>query len=125
VLRAVVVGHGEFASGLVSAVRGICGLSERFAVLSNQDYPADQLEHQLREEITERNARVIFTDLAAGSAAMAARRVTRDHPDVVIVTGTNLAALLEFALGGAADPADAARIAAEKGRASIGTIALR
>jgi N-acetylgalactosamine PTS system EIIA component len=124
-VRAVVVGHGEFAAGLVSAVRGICGLSERFAVLSNQDYPADQLEQRLREEVTAKNARVIFTDLPAGSAAIAARRVTRDHPEVVIVTGTNLAVLLEFALGTAENPSEAARIAAEKGRASIGTIALR
>lgn len=123
--RAVVVGHGDFASGLVSAVRGICGLEERFVTLSNQDFAAAELEERLRHEISERGVRVIFTDLPAGSAATAARRVTREIPGVLIVTGTNLAILLDFALSRAVDPVEAARTAAEKGRESIGTIALR
>ncbi|HUF65245.1 MAG TPA: hypothetical protein VMM17_04645 [Gemmatimonadaceae bacterium] len=123
--RAVVVGHGEFAAGLVSAVRGICGLEERFIALSNQDFPSDRLEERLREEIAGRDVRVVFTDLPAGSAAMAARRVSRDNPHLIIVTGTNLAVLLEFALSSAESPLDAARAAAEKGRASIALLGLR
>ena len=123
--RAVVVGHGEFAAGLVSAVRGICGREERFVTLSNQDFPADQLEQRLREETSARDVRVVFTDLPAGSAAMAARRVSRDMPELIIVTGTNLAVLLEFALSSADTPLEAARAAAEKGRASIALLGLR
>lgn len=123
--RAVVVGHGDFAAGLISAVRGICGREERFVALSNQDFPADQLEERLREEVAARDVRVVFTDLPAGSAAMAARRVSRDSPDLIVVTGTNLAVLLEFALSTAGSPLDAARAAAEKGRASIALLGLR
>jgi mannose/fructose-specific phosphotransferase system component IIA len=125
VFRAVVVGHGDFAAGLVSAVRGICGREERFVTLSNQDFPADQLEHRLREEIAGRDVNVVFTDLPAGSAAMAARRVSRDNPQLIIVTGANLATLLEFALSAADTPTEAARAAAEKGRASIALLGLR
>ncbi len=123
--RAVVVGHGEFAAGLISAVRGICGRDERFVALSNQDFPADQLEHRLREEIAARDVSVVFTDLPAGSAAIAARRVSRDNPHLIIVTGANLGVLLEFALSGAETPLEAARVAAEKGRASIALLAQR
>jgi PTS system N-acetylgalactosamine-specific IIA component len=125
VFRAVVVGHGEFAVGLVSAVRGICGREERFVALSNQDFPADELENRLREEIAGRDVSVVFTDLPAGSAAMAARRVSRDNPRLIIVTGANLATLLEFALSRADTPLEAARVAAEKGRASIALLGVR
>jgi mannose/fructose-specific phosphotransferase system component IIA len=48
-----------------------------------------------------------------------------DLTDLLIVTGANLAVLLECALSQADDPAAAARVAAEKGRASIGTIGVR
>jgi hypothetical protein len=41
-------------------------------------------------------------------------------PDVVLVTGTNLATLLEFVFQDKSiSPADAARRSAEKGRASL------
>ena len=120
-LRAVVIGHGDFATGLVSAVRGICGLEERFVTLSNQDFDAQTLEERLRSEIAG-GIRVIFTDLAAGSAATAARRVIRDSPNVMIVTGTNLAMLLDYALSRSGDPIAAAHAAIEKGRRSLDSI---
>ena len=33
--RAIVVGHGEFAGGLVSAVGQICGLADKLVVLAS------------------------------------------------------------------------------------------
>ena len=39
---------------------------------------------------------MIFTDLPAGSCTMAARRLLRERPAVVLVTGANLATLLDF-----------------------------
>ena len=117
-IRGVIVGHGDFAAGLMSAVQQICGLADVFAAVSNRDYPAQELERVLREHVA-RGAEIVFTDLPAGSAATAARRVMRDNPGLVLVTGANLAALLEFALGERCGPADAARTAVEKGRSSI------
>ena len=116
--RGIIVGHGEFATGLASAVQQICGLADVFAAVSNRDHPADELERILRE-YADNGAEVIFTDLPGGSAATAARRVMRDHPKLVLVTGANLAALLEFALGERCGPATAARTAVEKGRSAM------
>lgn len=118
VVRGVIVGHGDFAAGLVSAVQQICGRADVFAAISNRDYPAEELERVVREYVAG-GAEIIFTDLPGGSAAMAARRVMRDHPGLVLVTGANLAALLEFALGEPCGPAAAARTAVEKGRSSM------
>lgn len=117
-MRGVVVGHGDFATGLVSAVQQICGLEEIFAAVSNRDYPAGELERVLREYVAD-GAEIIFTDLPGGSAANAARRVMRDAPGLVLVTGANLAALLEFAMGERCAPSAAARTAVEKGRSSM------
>ena len=50
---------------------------------------------------------------------MAARRLQRERPGLTVVTGTNLATLLDFAVRTSdLSPADAARHAAEKGRAA-------
>lgn len=116
--RGVIVGHGEFASGLLSAVQQICGRMDVFAAVSNRDYPAEELERILRAHVAN-GAEIIFTDLPGGSAATAARRVMRDNPKLVLVTGANLAALLEFALGERCGPATAARTAVEKGRSAM------
>ncbi|MGK2934631.1 MAG: hypothetical protein ACSLFE_05230 [Gemmatimonadaceae bacterium] len=43
----------------------------------------------------------------------------RDNPDIVLVTGANLAALLEFALGERCGAAQAGKTAVEKGRSAM------
>jgi PTS system N-acetylgalactosamine-specific IIA component len=117
--RAVIAAHGDVAAGLVSAVGQITGRDGDFATLSNRGLCAADIERDLRAVIAESGARVIFTDLPGGSCTIAARRVARDSPDLVLVTGVNLAALLDFACNDAVPPADAARQAAERGRAAV------
>ncbi len=113
---AVVAGHGEFASGMVSAVQQITGKGALFRTVSNAALDARALEDVIRTALRESGARMVFTDLPAGSCTMAARRVARDMPTVGVVTGANLAMLLEFAMGG--DGATVERLIA-KGHASI------
>jgi PTS system N-acetylgalactosamine-specific IIA component len=117
--RALVAGHGDFSAGIVSAVAQITGRDEVFAVLSNRGLGADEIERTMRETLLATGARVIFTDLPAGSCTIAARRIQRDRHDVVVVTGANLATLLDFVFHGEVPPVDAATHAADKGRASL------
>lgn len=95
-VRAVVAGHGDFAAGMISAVQVIAGRGEAFRALSNRDLGPVELEGQIREAVAAVNAKVVFTDLPAGSCTVAARRVARDVPGLVVVTGTNLSALLAW-----------------------------
>ena len=118
-VRALVAGHGDFADGLVSAVAQITGRGETFVTLSNRDMSAVDVERALREQIDAGGITVIFTDLPAGSCTMAARRVQRERPDLVLVTGTNLATLLDFVFHTDVAAAAAAHHAAEKGRAAL------
>jgi len=117
--RAIVIGHGEFSAGLASAVEQITGMSDRFICLSNTGMAPGDIEASLRAKVEEAGASVIFTDLPAGSATLAARRVARDRPELVLVSGVNLATLLDFVCSASASPGDAARAAAERGRASL------
>lgn len=117
--RAIVVGHGEFAGGLVSAVGQICGLAEKLVVISMMGKTPEDIEGALRQEIARTGARVIFTDLPAGSATIAARRIVKEDPGVVLVSGVNLATLLDFVFNTSVPPTEAARAAAERGKASL------
>jgi PTS system N-acetylgalactosamine-specific IIA component len=117
--RAIVVGHGEFAGGLVSAVGQICGMADKLVVLSMMGMTPEDIESTIRQHIDRTGARVIFTDLPAGSATIAARRIVRDDPGIVLVSGVNLATLLDFVFSTDQSPTEAARAAAERGKASL------
>ena len=116
--RAIVAGHGTFAEGLISAVAQISGQGEQFIGLSNRDLSAQDVERELRARLSP-TVGVIFTDLPAGSCTMAARRVQRERPDLIVVTGTNLATLLDFVFHLDVPASEAARHAVDKGRASL------
>ena len=121
-VRALVAAHGELAAGLVSAVDRITGRGSMLAVLTNTGLGADQMEATLRERIEGEGMRAIFTDLPSGSWTMAARRAMRGNEDVVLITGVNLAALLEFVMRDDLEPAAGARACVDRARAAIGAI---
>lgn len=117
--RALIAGHGDFAAGLVSAVGQITGRGEVFVALSNRDLSAADVERAMREQVDALGLTVIFTDLPAGSCTMAARRLQRERPSTVLVTGTNLATLLDFVFHTDVPALEAAKHAADKGRAAL------
>jgi PTS system N-acetylgalactosamine-specific IIA component len=116
--RAVVAGHGEFAAGMISAVQLISGRGGVFRGLSNEGLGAGGLLSAMEEAVVAHAARVVFTDLPAGSCTIAARRLARSRPALTVVTGANLSMLLEYALKGEDGAAAAAR-AAVRGREAI------
>ena len=97
---AIVLGHGRVAEGLVSAVERITGITDRFIALSNEGLGTNEIEVMLRERMQATRARVVFTDLPAGSCNFAACRLLRVRADIIVVTGVNLPALLHFATSG-------------------------
>ena len=117
--RAIVAGHGDFAAGIVSAVGAITGRASTFVAISNSGLSAAEIERVLRETVETLEIGVIFTDLAMGSCTMAARRVQRLRSGLLLVTGTNLATLLEFAMQPDLPTPEAAERAAAKGRETI------
>ena len=114
---ALVIGHKDFASGIVSAVIAITGRTDLFRTASNYGLDTRAAEALVRDAIAD-GVLIVFTDLPAGSTTMAARRAQRDHPEVTVVTGVSLPLLLDYAFAtpGAEHAADAA---VEKGRAAM------
>lgn len=117
--RAIVAGHGDFAAGLLSAVLQITGRDDVFVGLTNQALSAQDVDRALRAAVAAGQVRVIFTDLPAGSCTVAARRLQREDPQLIVVTGVNLATLLDFVFSESPDDVSAAAAAAEKGRAAL------
>jgi len=117
--RAMVAGHGDFASGLVSAVEQITGRGSQIIAVSVAKLSVQDIEELLRRRMLETGVKVIFTDLQAGSCTMASRRILRGVDDALLVAGTNLPILLDFVFAEGRAAPDAARHAAERGRAAI------
>jgi PTS system N-acetylgalactosamine-specific IIA component len=122
VKRGLVAGHADFAAGLVSAVDMITGKGAALVPIEVRGLCGDDIQKLLRDSLLESGARVIFTDLQAGSCTMAARRVLRDIHGVVLVAGANLPMLLDFVLSSNPDVVAAATAAAERGRASVSIV---
>ena len=114
--RALVIGHKDFAAGIVSAVAAITGRDDIFRTASNYGLDLRGMEALVRDAIADGVA-IIFSDLPAGSTTMAARRVQRDFPNLTVVTGVSLPVLLDYAF--AKDDAHAVDAAVEKGRAAM------
>jgi PTS system N-acetylgalactosamine-specific IIA component len=119
VKRALVAGHAEFAAGLVSAVDLITGHGDLLVPIQVRGLCGEDIQKLLHDKLLESGARVIFTDLQAGSCTMAARRVIREMGEGVLVAGANLPMLLDFVLSKEPDSAAAATQAAERGRSAV------
>ena len=114
--RAVVAGHGRFAEGLVSAVDQITGLGHLLTPVSNSGMAPAAIDAAIREALAVHGAKVVFTDLPAGSCTACARRLLKGSPDVTLVTGVTLPTLLAFVMGASVEEAVA------KGHEALGSV---
>jgi PTS system N-acetylgalactosamine-specific IIA component len=114
----IVLAHGELAAGLVSAVEQITGMGGRFVAMSNSGLSGAELEVRLRALVDQTAARVVFTDLPAGSCNIAAFRLLRDR-DVIVVSGVNLPTLLHFVTHPDLSPEEAATESVERGAPTL------
>jgi N-acetylgalactosamine PTS system EIIA component len=104
-VRAVVAAHGGLAAALVEAVALISGRGERFVAVSNRGLDAAAMQALLADAVRRSGARLVLTDLPAGSCTMAARRLQREAPSLVVISGVNLPLLLDLAMAEGEGPA--------------------
>jgi len=120
-LVGVVVAHSELAAALLTAVRAIAGDDHGLTAVSNTGCDRAALTRGLEAAIGGRPA-VVFTDMAGGSCAFTAAALARGHGEVKVVTGVNLAMLLDFAFHRELPVAEAAQRAVEVGRTAVGLV---
>ncbi len=117
-LRGVVVCHGQLAPALVAAVEQISGVRGALTAVSNTDCDRGTLEDRMSEAVAGQPA-IVFVDMASGSCLFAVLRRVRAWPDVRVVTGVNLAMLVDFVFHRSVAPAEAAERAVVKGGEAI------
>jgi mannose/fructose-specific phosphotransferase system component IIA len=120
-LAGVVLAHAEVAQALVNAVAAIAGDDHGLVPVSNAGCDRAALTARLEAAIAGRPA-VVFADMPGGSCAFSAASFARLNPQVRVVTGVNLAMLLDFAFHRDQPPADAAKRAVETGKNSVGPV---
>ncbi len=117
-LRGVVVCHGTLAGALVQAAEQISGLGGALIPVSNSGCDRDTLEDRVLAAVDGHPA-VVFVDLASGSCLVAVLKRLRGEPLVKVVTGVNLAMLVDFVFHRSLSPAEAATRAVAAGEKSI------
>ena len=119
-LRGVIVSHAAVAKALIAAVENITGVSDAFVPVSNDGCDRDALFRMLAEAVGEGPA-VLFIDLPGGSCLTGAVSYARGRPELAVVTGVNLAMLLDFVFHRDLAPLAAAQRAAAAGSRAIRT----
>ena len=117
-LRGIIVSHAAVAQALVAAVRVITGIEDALTPVSNEGCGTEALAERLRDAVGEGPA-VLFVDLPGGSCMTSSTRYAKQHADIAVVTGVNLAMLLDFVFHRDSTPAEAARRAVDAGAKAI------
>jgi mannose/fructose-specific phosphotransferase system component IIA len=102
----------------VHAAEQISGLSGALVPVTNTGCDRDTLEERVLAAVNGRPA-VVFVDLASGSCLFAVLKRLRSQESVKVVTGVNLAMLVDFVFHRSLSPADAASRAVAAGEKSI------
>ena len=95
---AIVVAHGQFAQGLLSALEQIVGPVECLDVFSTQDKARAEIESLIKNARQRRGnlPLLVFTDLQGGCSTTVCGSLLRSAPDVGIISGVNLPMLVRY-----------------------------
>ncbi len=117
-LHGIVVCHGDMAQALVDAVTRITGVEGVLVPVSNTDCDRALLEERIGAAV-DGHPGVLFTDMSSGSCLVAALTRARQTENLRVVTGVNLAMLLDFVFHRTLPLDEAAARAADTGTRAI------
>lgn len=92
----VIIGHGDFPSGILESVQLIAGKIENVAVIpfrEDQEKLLAELESAIGD-VDSGNGVVCFTDLAGGTPFNVSGKIAAKRKDVRVIGGTNSPMLL-------------------------------
>jgi N-acetylgalactosamine PTS system EIIA component len=123
-VRGLIIAHASLAAGLSAAVRQISGEGEEaLQAISNEGRGPEALLELVRTAVGDAPV-MLFTDLASGSCALAARKVAQERARTGIVFGTNLPILLDFVFHRDLPLQDLVERLVEKGKGGISGVCL-
>ncbi|MCI0346824.1 MAG: PTS sugar transporter subunit IIA [Chloroflexi bacterium] len=95
--RIVVAGHGALADAFVSSAQLICGLVADFHAVGLQPDESPESFADRLDEACGAGPVLILTDLVGGTPHNVALAASRRNPAAVLISGVNLAVLIEAA----------------------------
>ena len=96
-IPALLVTHADLGAALVRAAEQIYGPVGDVEVLSNADFSRADLERAIAGRVSRwPDGGLVLTDFPGGSCQQCGLLAARGHPEVVVVTGVNLPALLDY-----------------------------
>jgi mannose/fructose-specific phosphotransferase system component IIA len=94
---ALLVMHADLASALLRAAEKVYGPIEDVRVLSNEGFSRSQLEDAIEVEVQGwAHGGLVLTDFWGGSCHTCGAAAMRRHGEIIILTGINLPALLDY-----------------------------
>ena len=117
-VRGVLFAHAGVAAALVEAVEQITDVRGALTALSNAEGSPQVLGERLAALLGEGPA-IVFTDLRSSSCSVVATRLCRGPAPRAVVSGTNLAMLLDFVFHRHMPLAELVPRLLEHGRASV------
>ena len=115
----VVVAHGDLAASIVGVVEGIAGIRGALIPVSNTGCSPVRLKNRIETAVEDVDEAIVFIDLASGSCGVAGRAVSRLRGHAAVVSGFNLATLLDFVFHRDMELAPLAERLVEKGRCAL------
>lgn len=117
-LRGVVAGHGPLAKALVDAAETITGVTGGLTAVTNAGCDRALIEDRVLQAVGDGPA-VVFVDMPTGSCFFAAMQAARATGRIKVVTGVNLAMLVDFVFHRDLSPVEAAERAIRTGGTAI------
>jgi len=117
-LRGVVAGHGPLARALVEAAETISGVTGALTAVTNTGCDRALIEQRVVQAIGDSPA-IVFVDMPTGSCFFAAMQAARASARIKVVTGVNLAMLVDFVFHRDLALPEAAERAARTGATAI------
>jgi mannose/fructose-specific phosphotransferase system component IIA len=119
----VVVAHGRFAEGLLSALSRVAGEQDSLWALSNEGLGGADLEARIAALLEDRCAgrdAYLLSDMEGGSCGQACRRLLAKGTVKAVLYGVNLPLLVEFVFLQDESFERFVTAAVEKGRRALG-----
>jgi mannose/fructose-specific phosphotransferase system component IIA len=94
---ALLVAHADLAAALLRAAEQVVGRIEGVEVMSNEGMSRDILEGEISERVAGwEHGGLLLTDVWGGSCHICGASATREHGQILLITGINLPLLLDY-----------------------------
>ncbi|AYE33676.1 PTS sugar transporter subunit IIA [Clostridium septicum] len=101
-MKILVVGHGEYATGIKSAIKLLTGVDENIdAINLNNDLTHEDFTTMIKKYVKENNELIIFADITGGAPFQITSRevlLNEESQDQYVIGGVSVACILDIVM---------------------------